>query len=323
MATTFDEVKTWVPSLGEYRAYLFSTYQSGNINCVYVLSTVHRCHYFPGENAMGFNSNMTWVSVDHWQNGHPLHGFNELSIGSWVTIQFPGEPSPRCHEVIGSVDETTFNTGTCTICPPTSNCPNPPGCLYNNTITPNGLGVTHFGNVPLINDPGYPWTNGTEYFTYNVTTCQDCITNTPPNFNPNIIVNCCDSTERYTFPPVTLSTTVYDDIVGTGAGQLGVTNYQEAFRADFYIGGATTGYKCWHLEHDPQPFGPHVYTVTIDPAQKYPDCGHLNHHITSSFTPPYKPCCDPEVTGCTSNNLQVLQSALDTFKVIRDNTITP
>ena len=328
MAVTWDQVKTHIPGVG-YRAYIWSIYRDmgGAINqctCEYTNPGM-QCMYMMGEG----------LPQDSWQGGGmgPMNGIFP-NIGEWVSVKICTSPTfcyILCHKLLEIIDEATFLTGTCVSCYNngcggqcsdafvTVGVPPPPygdplGCFYNNLINPGGIGVVDFG---VYGNPTYTYT---AWISPN---CDDCTSHVPPNFTPNMIVNCCDPSERYQLSPFQY-TSVWTLLTGTGPGELGINNSLQAFRADIYIGGASTGYKCWHLEEaDPSNlFGAHAITVTLDPPNKFPDCGHLNHHLTN---PPYNypPCCPPEPDGCDSNILATLNTKVSNFQFIKDSIVGP
>ena len=321
MATSFSDVKVNIPGVGE-RAYVFANYRMwGGLCTPNPLNTARACIYIQSTGTNG-----AWVPGGPYENLYP-------TVGEWLVIEQTntgGGVYIFCYKVLELVDEATFLTGTCYSCynnghagdcsdvfitaPPLPGDPN--GCQYNNSINWGGIQSTTtnwFNNEAI----------GYSHNAWIANNCEDCTAGTPPVFEPNMIVNCCDPSEKYQ-----ISTGYYNpllEITGTGVNHLGVTNFTQAFRADLYTGGNNTGYKCWHLLEEYPPFGPTVYTITFLPVQKYPDCGHLNHHITNSFNPPYPPCCDlPPSTGCTSLSLttQSLQSSLDIFTTNRNNAIS-
>ena len=130
-----------------------------------------------------------------------------------------------------------------------------------------------------------------------------------PKFNPNLIVNCCDPNEIYQIGPnpLTNSSWVYahsargamDLDAITGVTNLNITNYKQAFRANFlytetfqnqHITPDTyctrnTGYKCWRLaEQDPNwVVSPHGVASGIDlmPAKRYDSCDDLFGKLTN------------------------------------------
>lgn len=334
MATSFDDVKTNIPGVG-WRAYVFSRYTELTGPCSNDEPPFPLSSGWPGwacTYLAGWASVSSWGPADSWgvtgppgvgphPRPYPMNGVFP-SIGEFVSIQIPGSPfggTAICLKVVDIVDEDTFNNGTCVACYNNGNggncsdtwTPNDPnGCRYNNSINPLGIRSAAFMfSVP----------SNSQYTTFLTNDCGGCVNHTPPVFEPNMIVNCCDPSEKYQ-----ISTGYYNpllEITGTGVNHLGVTNFTQAFRADLYTGGNNTGYKCWHLTEEHPPFGPTVYTITFDPVQKYPDCGHLNYHIT---TLGHDPCCGVEPdSGCTSNNLQTLQTSLDFFSVWRDNLLNP
>jgi|TARA_R110000823_G_scaffold280754_1_gene398933 hypothetical protein len=279
MATSFNNVKTNIPGVGE-RAYVFSMYRMYGGNCVPNPNNIGmQCMYLAG---VGQGAQDTWG---------PNMPFNGLfpNVGEYISSTVNNQWT-QCYKVLAIIDEATFMAGTCLDCynngygggcsdvfittPPYPGDPN--GCRYNNSI--NGTGIIMGAFNP-----------GPSYVTYIQTACQSCTQGLPPTFEPNMVVNCCDPTETYQLDPIyTFSQVVIDTITGTGVNQIGVNNFTEAFRADLYTGGNNTGYKCWHLKEDYPPFGPTVYTITIDPVQKYPDCTDLDTNVISIG---YDPCC--------------------------------
>jgi len=296
MALYFNNVKTIIPGVGE-RAYIWAGYMNVNGSCTpNPYNTSFQCVYLSGYGS----------PHDTWAVGQPLNGIFP-NVGDWVTLfstQASGSIYYQCYKVLEIVDEATFNTGNCVSCynngyggdcsdafitvPPYPGDPN--GCRYNNTINGAGLPVG--------------------VFTMNTTTvtiswissdCVACTTGTPPVFEPNMIVACCDPTETYQLSPGVL-----DPITGTTAGQLGVTNFTQAFGADLYLGGASTGQKCWHLKEDYPPFGPFVVSPIWASTLAYPDCASLNTYLglgqswalSCCPTPPtYEWCCMTGIAG--------------------------
>jgi len=130
-----------------------------------------------------------------------------------------------------------------------------------------------------------------------------------PSFNPNLIVNCCDPNEIYQIGPNPLTNTswvyahsaqgVLDLYAITGVTGLNITNYTQAFRANFLHTETfqnqhitpypdcerNTGYKCWHLaEQDPNwVVSPHGVASRIDfmPAKRYESCEDLFSKLTN------------------------------------------
>ena len=323
MAVSFNQVKTYIPGVG-YRAYIWSLYTQQGLLCEpnQLGTGMWECLYLFGEGA----------PQDSWQGGGmgPLNGLFP-NIGEWVSVEINQTPTQSyilCYKLLEIVDEATFTTGTCTSCynhgyggqcsdafitvPPLPG--DPAGCLYTNLINPQGIVV---GDLGVFGNPTYTYT------AWISSNCEDCTGHIPPVFEPNMFVNCCDPSERYQFGDY--AQLHMEQITGTSVGQLGVNNFTQAFRADLYIGGNTTGYKCWHLGEEYPPFGPTVYTIpSIDPVQKYPDCGHLNHHLTNSYQPPYPPCCeDPPVDECEPPFAMVakLTSKLDKFRTWKNKSL--
>ena len=293
MAITFDQVKTNIPGVGE-RAYLFAQYSMVNNLCTPNPFNVARQCMFLGGAATG----------SEWAPGAPWEGIFP-NVGDYVTTEqlTPSllggyNTSIMCYKVLAIIDEPTFNTGTCVECynnGAAGNCSNvfispppypgdPNGCFYNNSI--NNAGIAVASSSWQANQAA-----GVIYNTYIQNDCQDCVAGIPPNFVPNTIVNCCDPSEVYTLEPPSINWPVYNELVN-----LGVYNDQQAFRADFYIGGAQTGMKCWHLEERTNTFGASVISVVFDPGDIFPDCGHLENFLTNS--PNYNPCCTPPPDPC-------------------------
>ena len=323
MPTSFADIKVNIPGVGE-RAYVFANYRLDLGQCIpNPFNTARACMYVFSH--VGQPDNGAWLPGGPYENLFP-------TVGEYLVLQqtnTQGTVYLFCYKVLEIIDEATFLTGTCTSCynnghagdcsdvfisaPPLPG--DPAGCLYDNSINPQGINVT---STNWLNNEAI----GYSHDAWISNNCIDCTAGTPPVFEPNMVVNCCDPTEKYQLDPIySFSQAVIDTITGTGVNQIGVTNFTQAFRADLYTGGNNTGYKCWHLMEDYPPVGPTIYTITIDPVQKYPDCGHLNYYIT---TLGHDPCCGVEPdTGCTSNNLQTLQTSLDTFNIYRNNTLNP
>jgi len=318
MATSFAHVKVNIPGVGE-RAYVFASYKNwGGLCTPNPLNTARACMYIQNVGANG-----AWIPGGPFENLFP-------TVGEWLVIRQTNSVGVEyifCWKVLELVDEATFLTGTCVSCynnghagdcsdvfisaPPLPGDPN--GCLYDNSINQFGVQSTStnwFNNETIL---------GYTHDAWIANNCVDCTSGTPPVFEPNLIVNCCDPSEKYQ-----ISTGYYNpllEITGTGVNHLGVTNFTQAFRADLYTGGNNTGYKCWHLLEEYPPFGPTVYTITFDPIDRLDDCGHLNNYIQALG---HDPCCgvEPGDTGCTSNNLHTLQTSLDTFNIYRNNTLS-
>ena len=294
MAVTFDQAKTNIPGIGE-RVYLFSQYKASGGQCLpNQLNTGRACLYFFGVNS----------GQDEWAVGAPLEGMYP-NVGQYVTVQthIPNQTGgfttfTSCYKCLAIIDEPTFNTGTSVECYNNGNageCSNtfistppfpgdPNGCFYNNSINAQGINLVsnnYISNTPL----GYNWT------VWIQDDCQDCIDGIPPSFVPNTVVNCCDPSEIYTLEPPSINWPVYNELTN-----LGVYNDQQAFRADFYIGGAQTGMKCWHLEERTNTFGASVISVVFDPGDIFPDCAHLESFLINS--PNYNPCCTPPPNPC-------------------------
>jgi len=289
MATTFDSVKTNIPGVG-YRAYIWAIYTASGGNCLpNQLNAAFQCTYLFGEGSY----------ANSWQPQGPLNGLYP-NVGEYVTIiQYAPAPSTVfstfCYKVLAIVDEATFNTGVCLECYNNGYAgycsdifqyipDDPAGCQYNNSINAAGIAAGSF-SVPANLAAGITWDSWIQ------TDCSACIAGTPVNYDPNTVVNCCDPSETYTLEPPSLNWPVYNDLTVT----LGIDNYTKAFRADFYIGGAQTGMKCWYLEKRTNTFGASVINVQVDPGTVFPDCSHLENWLMAQ--PNYDPCCY-QFTGC-------------------------
>lgn len=171
------------------------------------------------------------------------------------------------------------------------------------------------------NDFGEPYIWFTQHNWVNNDPSQGCVPN-PANciarvFEPNVIVNCCDPTESYQ-----LTSTLIEHITGTGitlgVNQLGINTFTQAFRADLsIIGGTTTGYKCWHLEDESQPFGPTAYQGTPGSPTVFDTCTLLDNSLTN-------PCCAPTpLNECEPPfaKLAKLTSKLDNFIVWKNKSL--
>ena len=297
MAVTFDQVKINIPGVGE-RAYLFAQYNMVSSQCTpNPWNVARQCMYLQGGTV-----NSEWAPGAPWEGIFP-------NVGEYVTSQtlVPNASggyttSTQCYKVLAMIDEQTFVSGTCLECynngaagqcsnvfistPPYPGDPN--GCFYDNSINSMGIVV---GSSSWVGNTA----NGWIFNTFIQNDCQDCIAGIPPNFTPNTIVNCCDPSEIYTLEPPSINWPVYNELIN-----LGVYNDQQAFRADFYIGGAQTGMKCWHLEERTNTFGASVISVTFDPGDVFPDCAHLESFLIGS--PNYNPCCAPPPDPCPPAN---------------------
>ena len=300
MATSFNDVKTNIPGVGD-RAYIFAQYSIGtNANCTpNQANTSRQCEYMAEKN---------------WDPGEIMDGIYP-NIGDWVSSMItsnPGTPQQTtwtaCYRLLEIIDEATFLTGTCTSCYNNGyggNCSDafitvppypgdPLGCRYDNSINIQGIVVVY----------SYIVSSGQLNSTWIANDCSECIDHTPPVFEPNMVVNCCDPTETYNITPgPPYFSTVLNDITGTSVGQLGVTNFTQAFIADLYIGGAQTSDKCWHLKEDYPPFGPMAFTATFA-SVAISDCTALNlliNNICCGTPPPppplYEWCCMTGVAG--------------------------
>lgn len=283
MAITWNQIKINIPGVGD-RAYVFAQYTMSGGVCIPNQANVGRqCQY------------MAYLT---WNPGEPFEGLFP-NVGEYISSSVNNQYI-QCFKVLEIIDEATFITGTCTSCYnngwggdcsdlslPYSVPGDPNGCSYDNSIV-NGLDLASFGSVST-------------FVTYIQTDCQNCTQNLPPVFEPNMVVNCCDPTETYIITPgPPYFSTVLDDITGTSVGQLGVTNFSQAFIADLYIGGAHTSDRCWHLKEDHPPFGPMAFTATFS-SVAFPDCNTLDQTINNICCgpppPPMEWCCMTGVAG--------------------------
>lgn len=287
---SWDQVKRNIPGVGD-RAYIMAGYRLIQGQCLpNQLATDRQC-----QTPMGYGTTSdTWGQDSPVQNLYP-------QVGEYLVITQDGNPA--CYKVLEIIDEATFNTGQCTSCyynGYAGNCSDtyqfapsvipypgdPNGCRYNNSICGNAISLTSWSFPQNI-------AQGVIFDGWITDNCVDCTQGVPPpsNFSPNVVVNCCDPSEMYILEPPSLNWPVYNEIIN-----LGVYNYQQAFRADFYIGGAQTGMKCWHLANSTNPFGASVISVQFDPGDIFPDCGHLEQFLISSTN--YNPCCSPPPNPC-------------------------
>ena len=340
MAVSFNQVKTYIPGVG-YRAYIWSLYTQQGLLCEpnQLGTGMWECLYLFGEGE----------PHDSWQGGGmgPLNGIFP-NIGEWVSVEIVQPLIPHsyilCYKLLEIVDEATFTTGTCTSCynhgyggqcsdafitvPPLPG--DPAGCLYTNLINPQGIVVGTFG---VVGNPSYTYT------AWISSNCNDCTGHVPPVFEPNMIVNCCDPSERYVLDPTApspFSSTppIYDQLTvpyTTSTLGVGIVNYQEAFAANLYIDGGIgwltsppTSPKCWHLVNDPTPFGPTALSATIMNIGKRPSCVELNTAwLASNPIGVDTACCPPTPDDCEPPfvKLAKLTSKLDKFKVWKDKSL--
>lgn len=161
-----------------------------------------------------------------------------------------------------------------------------------------------------------------------------------PPFEPNMIVNCCDPSERYVLDPTApspFSSTppIYDQLTvpyTTSTLGVGIVNYQEAFAANLYIDGGIgwltsppTPPKCWHLVNDPTPFGPTALSASIMNIGKRPSCAELNTAwLASNPIGVDTACCTQEVQiDCETPfaKLEKLTSKLDKFTTWKNKSL--
>jgi len=174
----------------------------------------------------------------------------------------------------------------------------------------------------------------------NVYGTQPCCPTFTYTFYPNVVVNCCDPTERYI---IDQNFTFWTQMVN-----LGVSNYTEAFRASLKLlasnphgGSLKTQFKCWHLDYDPNPVGvrviqvQHQTTTTVPvPLILFPSCADLYNYAgfpvrsggccDSNGQPIVinnDPCCSPN--ECDSDIMANLNDKITNFKLIKDNIFSP
>ena len=328
MATSFSSVKTNIPGVG-WRVYVFSQYRMQGGACTPNPNNVSRqCMYLAGAG----NQNDTWGPGQPFEGLFPNVGeFISADVGTYI----------QCYKVLEIIDEATFNTGTCVSCynngfqgncsdafvttPPYPGDPN--GCLYNNSINNAGIVPASF---PV----------GSQAFSYIQNDCRNCTTGSPPVFEPNMIVNCCDPSERYVLDPTAPSPfssipPIYDQLTvpyTTSTLGVGIVNYQEAFAAGLYIDGGIgwltsppTPPKCWHLVNDPTPFGPTALSASIMNIGKRPSCAELNTvWLASNPIGVDTACCTQEVQiDCETPfaKLEKLTSKLDKFTTWKNKSL--
>lgn len=286
--TSWNTVKVNIPGIGE-RAYIYANYRNLGGQCTAnPLNVTTQCMYIASAGPGGA-----------YLPGSVLDGLFPV-VGEYVTVNQTTSNSiyTFCYKVLEIIDEATFNTGTCVSCynngyggncsdafvtvPPYPGDPN--GCLYNNTINTSGVQLTYIPNTQ---------SNFTAFIN---TDCLSCTSGTPPVFEPNMLVNCCDPSETYQ-----LTSALIEHITGTGitlgVNQLGINTFTQAFRADLYIGGAQTGIKCWHLKEDYPPFGPTAYQGTPGSPTVFDNCTLLDAQLITNGS---NPCCvtQPQTEWC-------------------------
>lgn len=316
MATTFDEVKTWIPSLGEYRAYIFTPYMLFNGQCTmaFTIPSADQCTYLAGK--MSINSG---YAGDSWGIGCAMEGIYP-EVGDWVSIKQLSSPGiVLCFEVRDMVNEVDFNNGTCLTCPATSNCPgnilspnNAVGCLYNNTINQYGIKVTYLGLPPISPNYNGPWdtlitassilgsASGLALLGGN---CVDCLNHVISTSIMNGVRSCCDHSIQY--------------LVDQGGAMPIIYQVGEAFYGNFSIlvnnVDIYLGFGCW--EAIDNAVGPMLDVGSSGPPE--PDC-------QSIVLPPGLPvCCPPKPDGCDSNIMAYLQDKVAYFKIIKDGILNP
>jgi len=295
--TSWSLIKVNIPGVGE-RAYIYANYSTpattGGQCLPNPLNLGRQCMYIASTGSVGA-----------YNPGNAFDGLFPV-VGDYVTSNYTnpnnGIVSTSCYKVLEIVDEATFNTGTCVSCynngyagncsdafitvPPYPGDPN--GCLYTNTINPQGIVTTQFGQ------------NQSDITAFINTNCVGCTSGVLPVFTPNMLVNCCDPTETYQ-----LASALIEHITGTGitmgVNQLGINTFTQAFGSDLYIGGAGTGWKCWHLKEEYPPFGPTAYQGTPAVPTVFDSCALLNAAQLSTYQNPLQlPCCitPPQYEWC-------------------------
>ena len=300
-ATAWDTVKTILPN-GNEVAYIFQLYRNINGQCTpNQLNVGMQCSYLAGVAASpaGTNNN------DSWSPGMPMEGIFP-NVGEFVSLnvtQPSGVQYAQCYKCVEIVDKNTFLTGTCTSCynegyggqcsdafitvPPYPGDSN--GCRYDNSVNSQGIVVGFFSGLG-------PWTFTGSWVTYISPDCVDCTTPSPPppppNSTLNFLQNCCDPSEQYQFNP---TSGLYDQLVNIMAAV--DTN---AFIADLYIGGASTGQKCWSIGTQLQPqLIPFAYFATFQNTTQgiFTNCQQLQNYVQNN--PTIDNCCGtPQTEWC-------------------------
>ena len=170
---SWNSIKVNVPGLG-FRTYVFSKYIDNNGNCVPDTPNLRSCCYFSNES---------------WDAGQPLHGIYP-NVGDWFTyidtFSNAGQGQVACYKVLEIIDETMYNNGTCTVCPPTSPCGG--SCVYTTapyTPPPNGIAVTFWQT---------PAANANDFTAGTTNNCSNCLLGnvvTPNTGNPSAWEECC------------------------------------------------------------------------------------------------------------------------------------
>ena len=271
----------------------------------------------------------TFFSDGSTCTGAPGGCANQVMQGSWSNMVPWNLVDPNANSGYGQGAGTSF-----------------PGTGQLNGQTPIGIWSVNnpFSSTYGGNDFGEPYIWFTQHNWVNNDPSQGCVPNPAncitPTFEPNMIVNCCDPSERYVLDPTApspFSSTppIYDQLTvpyTTSTLGVGIVNYQEAFAAHLYIDGGIgwltsppTSPKCWHLVNDPTPFGPTALSASIMNIGKRPSCAELNTAwLASNPIGVDTECCTQEVQiDCETPfaKLAKLTSKLDKFTTWKNKSL--
>ena len=183
MPYIWNQVKINIPGVGE-RAYVLSSHIEVNGVCTLHSTPLRQCIY---------------LEPEHWDVGGPYEGVYP-GIGEWITLnlhQSTGSGGQafhaQCYEVINIIDESTFLNGSCTLCPPTSDCGT--NCLYNqNNLAPGGgIGWGGLGAWPFNQVPQFPFNNILGFTAGTAANCSTCTAGitSPPTTSQSSSPDCC------------------------------------------------------------------------------------------------------------------------------------
>ena len=172
MPYIWNQVKINIPGVGE-RAYVLSSHLEVNGVCTLHSATLRQCMY---------------IEPVHWDVGGPFEGVFP-AVGEWLTLKLHQSLGPggingeafysQCYEVINIIDESAFLNGSCTLCPPTSDCGS--NCLYNqnNMAAGGGLGWGGLGAWPFNQVPQFPFNNILGFTAGTAANCSTCTSGIP------------------------------------------------------------------------------------------------------------------------------------------------
>ena len=264
----------------------------------------------------------TFFSDGSTCTGAPGGCANQVMQGNWSNMVPWNLVDPNANSGYGQGAGTSF-----------------PGTGQLNGQTPIGIwsvdntfSFTYGGN-----DFGEPYIWFTQHNWVNNDPSQGCVPNPAncitPVFRPNIVINCCDPTEKYQVGGIDL-------IRMTGTPNLispiplGVVNYTEAFIGNFLNQPANptngpypneTGFKCWHLGEEYPTFAPQANNMSFNlglasgtwpgPVQKYTSCGDIPSTVFE--------CCEEAPIECEPPfaKLAKLTSKLDNFIVWKNKSL--